>query len=558
MLPLILLIVGLASLSFAKTVEYNWNIGFVTAAPDGYSRRVIGINGQWPCPQIDVDEGDRVIVHVCNELGNQSTSLHWHGIHQTGSTHMDGASGTSQCPIAPGQSFTYDFLAEKAGTYWYHSHNLGQFPDGLWGPLIVHDPNPPFYFDEEITLTLFDWYHEEMPYLINTYESQSGIAADGTPTPSGGALMNAGKNISIYVKPNKTYFIHVVCPGNYPGHAWFFDQHPQTTVEIDGVYTQPTQVNNGSMQVRIAPGQRQGVLIHTKNDTSTNYAIFDTMDVNMLFINKGMSPPSNYNTNVTGWLVYNDSAPLPPPPILYSLDNSDFYDDLDYIPLDEEPILEPVDHQIILDTNSANISGISRFTVNNVTFLGQQVPSLYSALSLGENYSTNPLIYGQVNPLVVKHNDIVEIVINNLNTNLHPWHLHGHQFQVLERTAPKTGSWPGYYSNHSQTPARRDTIMLQDEAWAVIRFRADNPGFWALHCHIEFHVMSGFMATIIEAPELLNITLPEDHINACKTYPMKYEGNAAGNVEEPLNLTGAVTEVPTVEWGYVLTDDFQV
>lgn len=241
---------------------------------------------------------------------------------------------------------------------------MGQYPDGLWGPLIVHDPNPPFHFDEEITLTLTEWYHEQMPGLLNAYQSHSGEAADGTPVPSGGALMNAGKNITICVKPNKTYLVHVICPGNYPGHAWFFDQHPMTTVEIDGVYVEPTEVNKGTQQARIAPGQRQSVLIKTKNDTSKNYAIFDTMDVNMLFINKGLLPPPGYNTNVTGWLVYNESAPLPDPPVLYSLDNSDFYDDLNYVPLSRDPVLEPVDHQIIMDTVAANMSGVSRYVAS--------------------------------------------------------------------------------------------------------------------------------------------------------------------------------------------------
>lgn len=118
---------------------------------------------------------------------------------------------------------------------------------------------------------------------------------------------------------------------------------------------------------------------------------------------------------------------------------------------------------------------IFRFVINNSTYIGQNVPSLYSALTVGGNYSSDPRVYGHVNPYVVKHNDVVEIVINNLNANLHPWHLHGHQFQVLERTLPDTGSFPGTYSNFSSTPVRRDTVMLQPNAYAVIRFRADNP-----------------------------------------------------------------------------------
>lgn len=226
--------------------------------------------------------------------------------------------------------------------------------------MIVHDPHPPFYYDEEIVLTLSDWYHEQMPYLISAYQSKAGEAADGTPNPSGGALMNSGKDVKIHVKPNKVYLVRVICPANYAGHVWDFDQHPMTTVEVDGVYVEPTQVNANGKQARVAPGQRQGVLITTKNDTSTNYAIFDSMDVNMLFLDKGQLPPLDYNTNVTGWLVYNDSAPLPPPPVFHSLENSDFFDDIDYVPLDLEPVLQPVDHRIILETNSANITGISR------------------------------------------------------------------------------------------------------------------------------------------------------------------------------------------------------
>jgi len=389
---------------------------------------------------------------------------------------------------------------------------------------------------------------------MTTYESHAGEAEDGSPNPDV-ALINTGVNVSIPVKPGKTYFIHIICPSNYIGHAWLFDGHPQTTVEIDGVYVIPQPLNNGENQfpmTRVAPGQRQGVLIQTKNDTSRNYAVFDTMDVNMLFINKGIiPPPSNYNPNATAWLVYNDSAPLPDPPVFYSLGNDDFFDDVNYVPRDKQPLLEPVDHQIILNMDSANISGISRFVMNNISYIGAKVPSLYTALSVPDDVVSDPAVYGDVNPFVFKHNEIVEVVINNLNTNLHPFHLHGHQFQILQRTNPQTGTWPGY-TNTSQTPARRDTVMLQNQAYAVIRFRADNPGVWAFHCHIETHVVSGFSATFIEAPEVFAagkdyIRIPQNQINICKAIPMDFKGNAAGNTWDALNLTGepdSVLEAP--------------
>lgn len=110
MRALFLLFLAYGHMVLARTVYYNWTISWVNAAPDGFSRRVIGINGEFPNPQIDVDLGDTVIVDVYNGLGDQSTSIHWHGIHQNGTNAMDGASGITQCPIAPGSSFHYEFL----------------------------------------------------------------------------------------------------------------------------------------------------------------------------------------------------------------------------------------------------------------------------------------------------------------------------------------------------------------------------------------------------------------------------------------------------------------
>lgn len=92
------------------TKTYDFDLSWVSANPDGlYERSVIGINGQWPIPAINVTKGDRVIVNVKNSLGNESASLHFHGLFQNGTTHMDGPVQVSQCAIMPGGSFTYNF-----------------------------------------------------------------------------------------------------------------------------------------------------------------------------------------------------------------------------------------------------------------------------------------------------------------------------------------------------------------------------------------------------------------------------------------------------------------
>ena len=100
----------LNAVAYAATVTYDFDIGWVRANPDGaFERAVMGVNGQWPIPPIVASIGDHLVVNVNNELGNASTSLHFHGLYQNGTTHMDGPTGVTQCAIAPGKSFKYEF-----------------------------------------------------------------------------------------------------------------------------------------------------------------------------------------------------------------------------------------------------------------------------------------------------------------------------------------------------------------------------------------------------------------------------------------------------------------
>ena len=100
----------LLSYASAATRVYNFTTGWLTTNPDGqFEKTTIGINGQWPLPRIEADVGDRVIVNLKNDLGNQSTSIHFHGLFMNGSNHMDGVASGTQCPVPPGATFTYDF-----------------------------------------------------------------------------------------------------------------------------------------------------------------------------------------------------------------------------------------------------------------------------------------------------------------------------------------------------------------------------------------------------------------------------------------------------------------
>ena len=276
----------------AAIVTYDFNITWVMTNPDGaLERPTIGINNQWPVPYITATVGDQVIVNVLNQLGNESTSLHFHGIYMNGTTEMDGTAGVSQCAIPPGASFTYNFTValrisisisrlltpnkiNQPGTYWYHSHYNGQYPDGLRGPLIIHDPESPYkdLYDEELVLTLSDWYHEQMPSLISSFMSVTNPTG-AEPIPDA-ALMNDTQNLSILVKPGKTYMIRIINVAAFAAQYLWFEDHSVQIIEVDGIYTVPAEAN----MLYITAAQRFSVLLTTKNDTSANFPIVGSMD----------------------------------------------------------------------------------------------------------------------------------------------------------------------------------------------------------------------------------------------------------------------------------------
>lgn len=411
----------------------------------------------------------------------------------------------------------------------------------------MHDPDEPFAgkYDEEIILSMTDHYHEQMPILISKFQSPSdpAVADNGitAPVPDTG-LLNDQVDAKIYMEPGKTYLVRMICWSNYAGIMIWFEGHNFTVVETDGVYTE--EIDLGAKNLRIAPGQRWSFLVTAKPDKSANYAIFATLDVNMLFPPIGL-PPHWFAGNMTGHIVYDIAKPLPPVPTFYTFD---FFDDWTIAPLDREPILEP-DHVIVMDTGFQNFNNISRSVINNVTYLPPKVPSLYTAATVG-NYSSDPKVYGQVNPFILKYGEVVEIIVNNNHNNLHPWHLHGHDFQVIQRGDPNVGPFSGYWTNVSSTPLKRDTIMANKHSNVVIRFKADNPGVWAFHCHVEWHIVTGLMATIVEAPDYLSgMQIPKTGIETCEHYGSAYEGNAAGNTANPLDLTGGNFEVQQYDQG---------
>jgi iron transport multicopper oxidase len=125
----------------ADAKSYTLNIANAYISPDGFYRSASLANGQFPGPLLSANKGDSMSVTVNNQLSDsrmrRSTSIHWHGIYQTHNGYNDGPAFVTQCPIAPGNSYTYNVnIGQQTGTYWYHSHLSSQYVDGVRGPLV--------------------------------------------------------------------------------------------------------------------------------------------------------------------------------------------------------------------------------------------------------------------------------------------------------------------------------------------------------------------------------------------------------------------------------------
>ncbi|CRG91824.1 hypothetical protein PISL3812_08878 [Talaromyces islandicus] len=579
-------------LAYAFVVTYNWDIGWITANPDGeYTRPVIAINGQWPSPTITANIHDTIIVNVHNSLGNQSMTIHWHGIFQQDNNANDGTPMASQCPIIPGTSYTYKFKVDQPGTYWYHSHSPGQYVDGLRGPLIIHDPNNPYDYDEEIVMTITDWYHgifESASYVGESKLTKSKEqAADlhvkyiavarnpwggASPVPNR-ALINDSPSTELFVQPNRTYFLRIINMSTLASFLLYLEDHNFTIIEADGVYTKPFTVDN----LFFGSAQRYGVLLKTQPTSAKNYAMLAAM--NVVDLDRRAWPKTGFQPNTSVPIIYNESNPIiRTAPYIYTFE---LWDDNDLIPYDEAPLLgkDGVDQQFVLNlsffqqTTPRNEQYRSGF--NGITYIPQRVPTLYTALSADYD-AVNADVYGRnTNPLVLEGNNIVELVINNLDDTPHPIHIHGHNVQLAARGAGiythsdvKTGD-PGiddlgkttleldsfdnrFYRGGNQvvfhgTPMRRDTWFINPGSFYIVRFRADNPGIWLLHCHMEWHMDAGLMLTIVEDPLRLQDTqsrIPERMQHICRKQSIPLEGNAVGNSDDFLDLTGQVVIAP--------------
>ncbi|KAI8318680.1 hypothetical protein GQ54DRAFT_300005 [Martensiomyces pterosporus] len=516
---------AVASVAVAKDVTYYWDIGYVTANPDGQKeRRVIGVNSAWPPPPIHVSLNDTLIIETHNSL-DQPTTLHAHGMYQNGTNYMDGPFMVTQCGIAPGTNMTYRIPITQTGTYWIHAHYSAQYVDGIRAPLILHNPDEPYKYDEDIVLTLEDWYHDEASGLLKDFLSWKNPGG-AEPVPNGALVGSVGGDTlkTLDFEPGKTYRIRLINMSALAMFHFSIEGHTMRVIEVDGVDTEEKEVGN----VVLAAAQRTSVLVTALNTTDNNYIFHADMDTDMFD-----NIPSDLNYNSTGLIQYKKDAPIKHDD---EVDWSPFKD-IELVPVNKDPALGfDVTYNLDVYFNQFT-DALNHGTFNNITYVMPKVPSMFTALSMGSE-AMNASVYGpQTNAHMLEHMKDIQLIVNNFDAGNHPFHLHGHHFQLVERgPAPYD---PTFNPRPQSSPIRRDTVTIPSMEYVVLRFRADNPGTWLFHCHIEWHIESGLNLVFVEAPDVMQkkIKVPQQIYDQCAAAGIKTSGNAAGR--EGFDLRGA-------------------
>jgi L-ascorbate oxidase len=321
LLLLLLLFLAGSNNASAKTVEYEFTVSsklgdeyspdcqnvkqqrrYLFLASDNNTNNTTASSSIMPGPLLEAIEGDTIRLTVNNVDKSLSTAIHFHGMHQKETPWMDGVAQTTQCPLGPMQSQTYEFIAYPAGTHYWHAHFSTMIADGLTGPLIVHpekeeEEEEGDYDAEDRILFLQDFYIQtsqqqatgllNYPFtwignpdslLINGKGIASKCSEGGSNFEDPNACLSTCSDSSqlllstINVESLKTYRLRLINSAQLVMMNVAIQDHTMTIIEVEGTIVDPKTVSN----IDIAPGQRVSVLI-TTDQPSGNYMIETTV-----------------------------------------------------------------------------------------------------------------------------------------------------------------------------------------------------------------------------------------------------------------------------------------
>ncbi|CAM0908413.1 unnamed protein product [Alopecurus aequalis] len=521
------------------------------------NKTLLTVNDQWPGPTITARRGDNVTVHVSNQ-GHKNITIHWHGVDQPRNPWFDGPEFITQCPIMPGQNFTYHIvLSEEEGTIWWHAHSdLDRA--GIHGAFIIHPKigqfppyQPKMPMLEEHTIILGEWWKGDLEKVFEDHVLRGGeINSSDAHTINGMPgdffrcsqrdLYRGYKNQTfvLSLEARKTYLLRIINAGMDNDMFFGIASHKLTVVGTDGRYLKPFTVEI----MMISPGQTMDVLLTTDQPMGQYYIASRPYASNTgLAINNGTA---------SAIVHYKGSAPTARPvgPNLPPSASDDiaiaYTAQLKSLNSKEHPVNVPktVDKHILItiavnmfpcltgngtcDGPRGNRLGAS---LNNVSF--EDPPKRVDILDAYYYHITNNTstqgVYTEDFPdkpefffnftdntesrnflgskkgtkvTVVEYGTVVEVVFQDtaiLGAENHPMHLHGFAFYVVGRGLGNFNNVTSPATYNLVDPPYQNTVTVPKAGWAALRFNATNPGVWFMHCHFDRHTVFGMSSVFI-------------------------------------------------------------
>lgn len=470
---------------------------------------------QYPGPVIRAKWGDTIVVNVKNNMRDNGTGIHWHGIRQLNSCQHDGVPGITECPIAPGKTRQYKFKATQFGTTWYHSHFSAQYGDGVLGTMIIDGPATVNYDIDLGTLPITDYYY--IP--ASTLNEVAQHSPSGPPKPNNilvnGSHVNGnggGSYFKMTVDKGKKYRIRIINTSMDSTFHVSLDKHPFTVMTADFVPIQPYVTD----QLSLAVGQRYDVMVEANQavdnywfrvgyglDCGNNTILSKGVQLGAIFSYTGAPSGNPKSTGVT---------------LLTNCVDEDRFKLVPFVPNMVPSSIVGSAGKIDLKLGASN-TGLVRWLLDGSAMtVDWNNPTLKTTLMGSSNFYPNANLY----ELSTSKWYIWYIESTDSFQLPHPIHLHGHDFYII---GEGPGQWDGSASSlNLKNPTRRDTTTMPLKGYLVLAFPADNPGAWVvstinqscegcvaneskqMHCHIAWHASQGLALQFLERKgEIMNV-----------------------------------------------------
>ncbi|KAF7816358.1 laccase-4-like [Senna tora] len=533
LLPLLFL-VALSFPAFAHSLvrHYKFSVVMKNTTKLCSSKFFVTVNGQFPGPTLYAREDDTVIVRVTNHVP--------HGVRQLRTGWSDGPAYVTQCPIQPGQGFFYNFtLTGQRGTLLWHAHTSWLRATVHGAIVILPKRGVPYPFpkpDKQKVIILGEWWKADVEAVLKQSIAtgfppniSDAHTINGHPGPVSGCT---SQGYTLHVESGKTYLLRIVNAALNDELFFKIAGHYLTVVEADASYVKPFEADT----LFISPGQTINAIL-TANKGIGKYLIAVTpfMDAPIFFDNL---------TSIAS-LRYKGTPPFPKtilttiPPLNATALSTKFLDSLRSLNSNIYPALVPltIDHSLFFTISvgvnpcATCLNGTKLVSdINNVTYVLPTIALLqahyYNIKGVyTDDFPAKPPIvfnYTGTQPANIQTNNGTKVYRLGFNSTVqivlqgtamiapenHPLHLHGFNFFVVGSGLGNFDPLNDAKSFNLVDPVERNTVGVPNGGWTAIRFRADNPGVWFLHCHLEVHTTWGLkMAFLVENGEGPNESL---------------------------------------------------